>query len=636
MSKSVKIKESFGDRVFNITLFIVLTTAMLVVLFPLYFIVIASISDPVLVQSGEVLFWPKGITFEGYKMIFQDSSIWRGYGISLWCVVVGTIINLIFTIPAGYALSRKDLPGKKFFMLFLTFTMFFGGGLIPTYLLVKDLGLINSLWSLVLTDAVSVINIIIVRTYFQTNIPEELYEAAQMDGCSEVKTFFKIAIPLAKPIIAIMVLYYGLGQWNQFFKGIIYIQDENLYPYRYQYFLFDRHKDLNMLFTPGKHELDVMVNQTPLHSDQFEEITIYDLYGQDLPQSVIDAAGIHFGWTYAELEKYSGEYENTGIGFKLVQPLDADLAEEENGAMDLYVEASVQRRVNDGPLKRKLQRTATFVYEKTVDVEGNGVVDIEDAYYLYGENQLEVFSNGKRLDRGIHFIEGTDLSDQDDIDEEGNITALAPRRKGAKTKQFTITNPNPITITYKITTSIYSYDHVNQLIDELDYNALTAVKKVDELYDKTVDIQNRVQATIEDLSEELEEIKDIANNLDGKYLTKDTVISISQMPPIMVSNMVQSLNHISSSITFNAGKTEYSIKTDVREEDFVMAIKRDVTNQLDKFFIRGVDYSIYNTVNQEGAYEDTILSISSSAAALMNTGDIIILTGIKFGKAGRE
>ena len=230
MSKSVKIKESFGDRVFNITLFIFLTAAMLVVLFPLYFIVIASISDPVLVQSGEVLFWPKGITFEGYKMIFQDSSIWKGYGISLWCVVVGTIINLFFTIPAGYALSRKDLPGKKFFMLFLTFTMFFGGGLIPTYLLVKDLGLINSLWSLVLTDAVSVINIIIVRTYFQTNIPEELYEAAQMDGCSEVKTFFKIAIPLAKPIIAIMVLYYGLGQWNQFFKGIIYIQDENLYP----------------------------------------------------------------------------------------------------------------------------------------------------------------------------------------------------------------------------------------------------------------------------------------------------------------------------------------------------------------------------------------------------------------------
>lgn len=419
-------------------------------------------------------------------------------------------------------------------------------------------------------------------------------------------------------------------------KAIALGKDENLYPYRYQYFLFDRHKDLNMLFTPGKHELEIMVNQTPLHADQFEEITIYDLYGQDLPQSIIDAAGVHYGWTYAELEKYSGEYENTGIGFKLIQPLDAALAEEENGAMDLYIEASVQRRVNDGPLKRKLQRTATFVKEGYAEVNEDRIIDIPDAYYLYGENQLEVYHNGKRLRNTVDFIEGTDLSDQDDMDEEGNVTALAPRRIGAKTKQFTIINSNIDAVTYKITTSIYSYDHVNQLIDELDYNALTAVKKVDELYDKTVDIQNRVQATIDDLAEELEEVKDIANDLDGKYLTKDSIISISQMPPIMVSNMVQSLNHISTSITFNAGKTEYSIKSDVREEDFVMAIKRDITNQLDKFFIRGVDYSIYNTVSSEGAYEDTILSISSSAAALMNTGDIIILTGIKFGKAGRE
>lgn len=419
-------------------------------------------------------------------------------------------------------------------------------------------------------------------------------------------------------------------------KAIALGKDENLYPYRYQYFLFDRHKDLNMLFTPGKHELEIMVNQTPLHADQFEEITIYDLYGQDLPQSVIDAAGVHYGWTYAELEKYSGEYENTGIGFKLVQPLDAALAEEENGAMDLYIEASVQRRVNDGPLKRKLQRTATFIKEGYAEVNEDGIIDIPDAYYLYGENQLEVYHNGRKLRNTVDFIEGTDLSDQDDMDEEGNVTALAPRRIGAKTKQFTIINSNIDAVTYRITTSIYSYDHVNQLIDELDYNALTAVKKVDELYDKTVDIQNRVQATIDDLAEELEEVKDIANDLDGKYLTKDSIISISQMPPIMVSNMVQSLNHISASITFNAGKTEYSIKSDVREEDFVMAIKRDITNQLDKFFIRGVDYSIYNTINHEGAYEDTILSISSSAAALMNTGDIIILTGIKFGKAGRE
>ena len=418
-------------------------------------------------------------------------------------------------------------------------------------------------------------------------------------------------------------------------KAIALGKDDNLYPYRYQYFLFDRVKDLNMLYTPGKHELSIMVNQIPLHEDQFEEITIYDLYGHSLPDSVTEAAGTHFGWTLAELEKYSGEYENTGVGFKIIEPLDVALAEEENGAMDLYIEAQVTRRVNDGPLKRKLQRTASFVKEDTVEVKDNGIVDIEDAYYHYGENQLEVYYEGKKLLNNIDFIEGTDLSDQDIVDDEGNIMHLAPRSKGAKSRQFTILNTNIKQVTYRITTTIYSYDHINNLIDELDYNALTAVKKVDELYDKTVAIQEELTYSLEELSSEIEEIKGISDDLDGRYITKDSIISMSQMPPIMVSNMVQSLNHISASITFNAGKTEYSIKSEVREEDFVMAIKRDISNQLDKFLIRGVDYSIYNTSTQEGAYEDTILSISSSAAALMNTGDIIILTGIKFGKAGR-
>lgn len=416
-------------------------------------------------------------------------------------------------------------------------------------------------------------------------------------------------------------------------KAIDLGKDENLYPYRYQYFIFDRTEDLNMLYTPGKHELEVMVNQIPLHSDQFEEITIYDIYGDNLPESVMEAMAVHYGWTLAELEKYSGEYENTGIGFKLIDPLDVPLAEEENGAMDLYVEASVQRRVNDGPLKRKLQRSCTFVKEETIELSTK-VVNLEDAYYLYDENQLEIFYQGKKLINGVDFIEGTDLSDQNSVDDEGNITSLAPRRKGAKSRQFTLVNELD-SITYRITTSLYSYDHLNILIDELDYNAKTAVKKVDEVYDRTVEIQNKVEHAINDLTREIEEIKNIADNLDGKYLTKDSVISMSQMPPLMVSNMVQSLDHITMSITFNAGKTEYSIKSNVREEDFIMAIKRDISNQLDKFFIRGVDYSIYNTVSSEGAYEDTILSISESAAALMNTGDIIILTGIKFGKAGR-
>ncbi|MGL4877929.1 hypothetical protein [Paraclostridium dentum] len=307
--------------------------------------------------------------------------------------------------------------------------------------------------------------------------------------------------------------------------------------------------------------------------------------------------------------------------------------------MDLYVEAIVERRVNDGPLRRKLQRTACFIKEVTIDLANENIednnIEIKDGYYLYNENQLEIFINGQKLLKDIDFIEGTDLSDQDDVDEEGNVTELAPRRTGAKTKMFTLLKDYSGLLTYKINTNIYSYDHINQLIDELDYNALTAVKQVEELYEKTVKIQATVEGSMDELREEIEEIKDIAGNLDGKYLTSDSVIDISQMPPSVISNMPQSLNHISTSITFNAGKTEYSIKSDVREVDFVMAIKRDVLNQLDRFMIRGVDYSIYDTVTTDNAYGDTMFSISDAFANLMNTGDIIILTGIKFGKVGR-
>lgn len=414
-------------------------------------------------------------------------------------------------------------------------------------------------------------------------------------------------------------------------------KDKDSYPYKYQYFLFDRYEDLNMFYTPGKHELDVLVNQMILHQDQFEEITVYDLYSSNVPDSVLDAAMTHFGWTKAEIENYSGEYENTGIGFYIKEPLDVALSEEDNGAIDLYVEAQVQRRVNDGPLRRKLQRSATFVQEKTIAVkEANQVIDIEDAYYRYGENQLEIYINGIKQINKVDFMEGTDISDQDSVDEDGNITEPAPRQKGAKSKQFTLINATVGSmLTYKITNTIYSYDHINQLIDELDYNAKTAVTKVEELYDKTVEIQNQVNDSINEIINEIEEVKDISQDLDGRYMKKDDVLTMSQMPPSVVSNLPQSLDHISSVINYNAGKKEYSVKSYIREADFVMAIKRSVTNQLDSFLIRNVDYSIYDTIDLENNYEDTIFAFSDSAANLMNTGDIVILTGIKFGKVGR-
>ena len=414
-------------------------------------------------------------------------------------------------------------------------------------------------------------------------------------------------------------------------------KDNSLYPYNYQYFIFDRHKDMNMFYTPGKHELEVMVNQMMLHTDQYEEITVYDLYTANMPASVFEAATNYFGWTRQEIESFSGEFESTGIGFYIKEPLDVPLAEEDNGAIDLYVEAHVQRRVNDGPLRRKLQRSATFIEEETTIIkEPNQIIDLENSYYRYGENQLEIFINGIKKLNNVHFVEGTDLSADNDVDEEGNITELAARRKGAKTKQFTLVNaPVGSELTYKITTTVYNYDHLNQLIDELDYNAKTAVIKVDELYDKTVEIQNKVNDSLNELINEIEEVKDIAQDLDGKYMKKDDVISVSQLPPSVASNIPTSLNHIICSITYNSGRTEYSVKTDIREVDFIVAIRRDNRNQLDRFLIRNVDYSIYDTVNSENNYEDTIFAITDSAARLMETGDIIILTGIKFGKAGR-
>lgn len=417
-------------------------------------------------------------------------------------------------------------------------------------------------------------------------------------------------------------------------------QDESNYPYKYQYFFFDREKDLNMLFTPGKKELELLINQTPLHIDQFEEITINDLYDTMIPNSVLTAAQEYFNWDLASIEKYNGEFDNIGIGFKLNSPLDVALGHEENGAIDLYVEATVQRRVNDGPLKRKLQRTATFVNEYVYTVEDTSIMDIqiENGFYRYGENQLEVYHNGLKITNTIDYIEGTDLNDEPVYDEETGAIIIPPERsKGAISRQFTINNIAlnlGDKITYRISTNIYSYDHINDLIEELDYNAMTAVLKVDELYDKTIQIQQDMETTVSDLQDELDEIKTIANNLDGKYLTKDSVIGEAQLPANILANTVQSLSHISSSIVYKAGTLNYDVKDFLRQEDFVFVIRRDSLSQLDKFMIRDVDYSIYNLEGQDG-YETTTFSLTSEAASLMNNGDRLIFTGIKFGKAGR-
>jgi putative aldouronate transport system permease protein len=223
-------RESAEDIVFNIINLAILTAVLLAVLYPLYFIIIASISDPILVNSGKVYLYPKGVSFDGYARVMANNEIWIGYRNTIFYTVLGTLINLAVTIPAAYALSRKDMDGRNIIMAFFTITMFFSGGLIPTYLVVRGLKMINTFWTLVLPGALSVFNLIVSRTYMASNIPWELQEAGRMDGCSNTRLFFRIVLPLSAPIIAVMALFYGVNHWNSYFTALIYISNKKLKP----------------------------------------------------------------------------------------------------------------------------------------------------------------------------------------------------------------------------------------------------------------------------------------------------------------------------------------------------------------------------------------------------------------------
>lgn len=224
------ISETRTDKIIKWIIYVFLGIAMTAVLYPLIYIISASISDPAEVNSGKMWLLPKGITFEGYRIIFENSDIWRGYLNTIFYTALGTTINLAVTIPAAYALSRKDLAGRNLITAIIVLTMFFEGGLIPTYLVVKGLGLIDTIWALVLPNAVAVWNLVIARVFFQSTVPKELEEAAIIDGASNFKMFMKIILPLSMPIIAVMGLFYGVGHWNSYFDALIYLSDKALFP----------------------------------------------------------------------------------------------------------------------------------------------------------------------------------------------------------------------------------------------------------------------------------------------------------------------------------------------------------------------------------------------------------------------
>jgi len=228
--KSLFKNMSTGDRLFNVINVLVMCLIALVILYPLYFVVIASVTDPNIVNRGGILLYPKELYLSGYKKILEYTPIWRGYWNSIIYTVAGTTLNIILTITAGYVLSRRDLFGRNIIMFIFVFTMFFNGGLVPTYLTVSYLGILDTVWAMILPTAASVFNIILTRTFFQSTIPGELLEAARMDGCSDFKFFFHIVLPLSKVIIAVMVLFYGVQHWNSFFEALIYLNTDTKYP----------------------------------------------------------------------------------------------------------------------------------------------------------------------------------------------------------------------------------------------------------------------------------------------------------------------------------------------------------------------------------------------------------------------
>lgn len=216
---------SLGDKVLNIFFYLILLALLIVCAYPVYFVLIASVSTPAAVDSGRLLLYPEGFHLDGYKYVIEDSRILSGYMNTLIYTVSGTLLGLGLSIPAGYVLSRKDLVGGSIIMKLLVFTMYFSGGLIPTFLVAKGLNLVNTRMIVILLDCVSVYNIILIRNFCESNVPDELHEATEIDGCDNFRFFFQFVIPLSKAIIAVIVLYLAVGYWNSYYNALVYLND---------------------------------------------------------------------------------------------------------------------------------------------------------------------------------------------------------------------------------------------------------------------------------------------------------------------------------------------------------------------------------------------------------------------------
>ena len=228
--KKSKLKLSREDKIYYAVCYTIIILLSLIVLYPMIYVVSASVSSGTALMAGEVWLFPKDITFLGYKTILQYKNVWIGYRNTIFYTVIGTFINVVMTLLCAYPLTRNNLMGRKQIMMLFTFTMLFSGGMIPNYILMKKLHLLNTVWVMIITGALSVYNMIVTKTFIQSSIPEELLEASKIDGCDDIRYFFTILLPLSKAVIAVISLWYAVGHWNAYFNAFLYLTDKELYP----------------------------------------------------------------------------------------------------------------------------------------------------------------------------------------------------------------------------------------------------------------------------------------------------------------------------------------------------------------------------------------------------------------------
>lgn len=289
MNKKLKTDKLTVFDIVN-TLLVLLITFLIA--YPLYFCIIASFSNPNAVAEGKTLLWIKDFTIEAYKYVFKEERLWMGYRNTIFYTILGTIYNLFLTIPAAYVLTKKYMPFRGIISWYFFITMYIGGGMIPTYMLMKTLGLIDNPFALILGAGVSCYNLIITRQYFSTSIDSDIYEAAYIDGASEGKCFIKIALPLAKPIIAVMTLYYAVGHWNGYYNALLYIYKDDYKPLQIVL------RSILMTASASIQDFQMMSDEELVYMEQLEKMA------QSMKYSTIFIASLPLLIAYPFMQKY--------------------------------------------------------------------------------------------------------------------------------------------------------------------------------------------------------------------------------------------------------------------------------------------------------------------------------------------